>query len=205
MTFHLSTPAEILHALGVRLREQRLAQSLTQRELAQMAGLSLGALRKLESDGQCSLETLVRVYGESEQLQERANLVMVMGTRDDLLELPKSQQAIINNVLCLIDRYDLYGKVAYPKTHMPDDVPELYRLATSTNGVFINPALTEPFGLTLLEAGATGLPIVATNDGGPRDIIANCRNGLLVDPLDDLAIEHALLRVLTEPQQWTEW
>ena len=61
MTFSLSIPAEILHSLGVRLREQRLAQSLTQRELAQMAGLSLGALRKLETDGQCSLETLVRV------------------------------------------------------------------------------------------------------------------------------------------------
>ncbi len=63
-------------------------------------------------------------------------------------------------------------------------MPDLYRLAESLNGVFINPALTEPFGLTLLEAGATGLPIVATNDGGPRDIIANCRNGLLIDPLD---------------------
>ncbi len=60
MAFLLSTPAEILHTLGARLREQRLAQSLTQRELAQMAGLSLGALRKLETDGQCSLETLVR-------------------------------------------------------------------------------------------------------------------------------------------------
>lgn len=61
MAFHLSTFSEVLHALGVRLREQRLAQSLTQRELAQMAGLSLGALRKLETNGQCSLETLVRV------------------------------------------------------------------------------------------------------------------------------------------------
>ena len=50
--------------------------------------------------------------------------------------------------------------------------------------MFINPALTEPFGLTLLEAAASGLPIVATNDGGPRDIIANCQNGLLIDPLD---------------------
>ena len=60
MDFYLSTPAEILHTLGVRLREQRLAQSLTQRDLAHMAGLSLGALRKLESNGQCSLETLVR-------------------------------------------------------------------------------------------------------------------------------------------------
>ena len=61
------------------------------------------------------------------------------------------------------------------------------------------------FGLTLLEAAATGLPIVATNDGGPRDIIANCQNGLLVDPLDPEAIEKSLLRMLTEPKQWDDW
>jgi sucrose-phosphate synthase len=71
--------------------------------------------------------------------------------------------------------------------------------------VFVNPALTEPFGLTLLEAGATGLPIIATNDGGPRDISANCRNGLLVDTLNREEIEHALLRALTEEDQWKEW
>lgn len=156
-------------------------------------------------DERKNLEKLVHVYGSSERLQELANLVMIMGTRDDLRELPKSQQAIINNVLYLIDRYDLYGQVAYPKTHQPTDVPELYRHATRLKGVFINPALTEPFGLTLLEAGATGLPIVATNDGGPRDIIANCQNGLLVDPLDGDAIERALLRVLSEKDSWEEW
>jgi sucrose-phosphate synthase len=156
-------------------------------------------------DERKNLEMLVRVYGQSEELQKRANLVMVMGTREDVRELPKNQQTIINNVLYLIDLYDLYGKVAYPKTHQPDEVPELYRLAAVGKGVFINPALTEPFGLTLLEAGASGLPIVATNDGGPRDIIANCRNGLLIDPLDGEAIEHALLRMLTEPDQWQEW
>ena len=58
---------------------------------------------------------LVQVYGESTQLRETANLVMVMGTRDDLRELPKPQQQVINNVLYLIDKYDLYGSVAYPK------------------------------------------------------------------------------------------
>lgn len=61
MVFALAVPAEILHVLGSRLRTQRLAQGLSQRDLAQMAGLSLGALRKLERDGQSSLETLVRV------------------------------------------------------------------------------------------------------------------------------------------------
>ena len=156
-------------------------------------------------DERKNLEKLVQVYGESEQLREAANLVMVMGTRDDVRDLPKSQQHVINNVIYLIDKYDLYGSVAYPKSHTPADVPDLYRLAVKRRGVFINPALTEPFGLTLLEAGATGLPIVATNDGGPRDIIGNCDNGLLVDPLDSDEIEHALLRVLTEPDQWQQW
>ncbi|QDV23495.1 Mannosylfructose-phosphate synthase [Aureliella helgolandensis] len=156
-------------------------------------------------DERKNLEKLVEVYGESSQLQEIANLVMIMGGRDDLRELPKGQQQVINNVLHLVDRYDLYGKVAYPKRHRPHDVAELYRLAVRQRGVFINPALTEPFGLTLLEAGAAGLPIVATNDGGPCDIIANCDNGLLVDPVDGKAIEKALLRVLTEPEQWDAW
>ncbi|MEM9136762.1 MAG: HAD-IIB family hydrolase [Cyanobacteria bacterium P01_F01_bin.42] len=156
-------------------------------------------------DERKNLEMLIKVYGESPQLQERANLVMGMGARDDLRELPRSQQAVINNAFYLIDRYNLYGKVAYPKSLSPDDVAGLYRLAESLRGVFINPALTEPFGLTLLEAGATGLPIIATNDGGPRDIIANCRNGLLVDPLNGGEIERALLRALTEKEQWDEW
>ena len=112
---------------------------------------------------------------------------------------------MLNNVLYWIDKYDLYGKVAYPKLHTHDDVPDLYQMATKSKGVFVNPALTEPFGLTLLEAGATGLPIVATNDGGPRDIIANCRNGLLIDPFSSESIEHALLRTLTEADQWAQW
>lgn len=60
MAFALRTLPEIQSALGQRLRAQRLAQGLPQRELAQMAGLSLGALRKLEGSGQCSLETLIR-------------------------------------------------------------------------------------------------------------------------------------------------
>jgi sucrose-phosphate synthase len=95
--------------------------------------------------------------------------------------------------------------VAYPKHHNGQDVPDLYRLAHATRGVFINPALTEPFGLTLLEAAGSGVPIVATNDGGPRDIIANCQNGLLIDPLKPKEIEQALLRVLTDSDQWEAW
>tara|TARA_R100000027_G_scaffold20938_1_gene15134 strand:- start:11248 stop:13425 length:2178 start_codon:yes stop_codon:yes gene_type:complete len=156
-------------------------------------------------DERKNLERLVHTYGESPQLQREANLVLIMGCREDIRDMPSGQRAVLNNILTLIDVYDLYGKVAYPKHHRADDVPEIYRMITRSRGVFINPAMTEPFGLTLLEAAASGVPIVATHDGGPSDIIANCKNGILIDPFDTDSIEKALLRALTEPDTWNEW
>jgi sucrose-phosphate synthase len=156
-------------------------------------------------DERKNLEMLVQVYGESPRLQREANLVLIMGSRDDLREMPPGQRNVLQNVLTLIDVYDLYGKVAYPKRHKSEDVPALYRAVTRSRGVFVNAAMTEPFGLTLLEAAASGAPIVATNDGGPSDIIANCQNGMLVDPFDPKAIEKALLHTLIEPGQWEAW
>ncbi len=156
-------------------------------------------------DERKNLEMLVKVYGESPPMQRAANLVLVMGSRDDIRAMPSGQRAVLTNILTLIDAYDLYGKVAYPKHHQAEDVAPFYRLVARTRGVFVNPALTEPFGLTLLEAAASGVPIVATHDGGPSDIIANCKNGLLVDPLDPQAIRKAILHVLIEPDAWEEF
>ncbi len=156
-------------------------------------------------DERKNIEMLVRVYGESPELQRRANLILILGSRDDIRNMPKGQKNVLLNVLTLIDVYDLYGKVAYPKSHKSEEVPLLYRLITKSGGVFINPAMTEPFGLTLLEAAASGCPIVATNNGGPGDIMANCKNGLLIDPFNSQSIEKALMHTLLEPQQWNEW
>ncbi len=156
-------------------------------------------------DERKNIEMLVRVFGENPKLRNLANLVLLLGTRDDIRQLPPAQRKVLLNIINLIDVYNLYGHVAYPKGHKPADIPDLYRLAARRRGVFVNPALTEPFGLTLLEAAGCGLPILATHDGGPRDIIANCKNGLLVDPLDPEAIDHAIMRALTERDQWQEW
>ncbi len=155
-------------------------------------------------DERKNIVTLVEAYGESPKLQQVANLVIVAGSREDIREMEAGPQSVLTEILLLIDFYDLYGRVAVPKHHRPDEVPDIYRLATVSRGVFVNPALTEPFGLTLLEAAASGLPTVATENGGPVDIIANCRNGLLVDPLDKEAITCALLKILHNPEQWRE-
>ena len=154
-------------------------------------------------DERKNILTLVEVYGESPSLQEEANLLIVAGNREDIRDMDAGAQDVLTNILLLIDTYDLYGKVAIPKSHSADEVPGIYRIATSSRGVFINPALTEPFGLTLLEAAASGLPIVATENGGPVDIIRNCQNGLLVDPLDKKEITDALLKLLYDSKYWS--
>ncbi|MBI1284523.1 MAG: HAD-IIB family hydrolase [Thiobacillus sp.] len=153
-------------------------------------------------DERKNIATLVRAYGESPELQARANLVVVAGNRDDIRDLDGGAQSVLGELLLDIDRHDLYGKVAYPKHHRQDEVPVLYRLAAASGGVFINPALTEPFGLTLIEAAASGLPIVATSDGGPRDIIGNCHNGYLIDPLSPEGIAATLLKTLKDADNW---
>ncbi len=155
-------------------------------------------------DERKNIATLIEAYGESSDLQKAANLVIVAGTRDDIAEMESGAQAVLTEILLLIDRYDLYGCVAVPKCHRAEEVPEIYRLAAASRGVFVNVALTEPFGLTILEAAASGLPVVATEVGGPADILANCRNGLLVDPLDRERIAEALLELLGDSDVWAD-
>jgi sucrose-phosphate synthase len=157
------------------------------------------------ADPRKNLQRLVDAFGGSPTLRERANLAIVAGNRDDIATLDEAAKNELTELLLAVDRYDLHGQVALPKHHAPDDVPHLYRLAARSHGVFVNPALTEPFGLTLLEAAASGLPIVATNDGGPRDIIANCKNGVLTNALDVDDIAAKITGVLADRRQWRRY
>ncbi|KAM7253097.1 hypothetical protein ACFE04_008820 [Oxalis oulophora] len=153
-------------------------------------------------DPKKNLTTLLKAFGECRPLRELANLTLIMGNRDDIEEMSSGNASVLTTVLKMIDKYDLYGSVAYPKHHKQSDVPEIYRLAANTKGVFINPALVEPFGLTLIEAAAHGLPMVATKNGGPVDIHQALNNGLLVDPHDQRAIADALLKLVSEKTLW---
>jgi sucrose-phosphate synthase len=155
------------------------------------------------ADERKNIETLIRAFAENEYLNQHANLLIVAGDRDDIRQLDAGSRRVLNNILYLIDKYDLYGKVAYPKKHKNEDVPEFYRITAKTRGVFVNPALTEPFGLTLLEAAASSLPIIATNDGGPRDIIGNCQNGILIDPLDQKKMGGVIEELLKDREKWS--
>jgi sucrose-phosphate synthase len=156
-------------------------------------------------DPKKNLEGLIHAFGTCHELRNRANLLLVAGTRDDPAGLERSSREVLTQILALIDKYDLYGSVAYPKHHEPRDVPVIYRLVARSRGIFVNPAFSEPFGLTLLEAAASGVPVVATCHGGPREIIDSCRNGRLIDPHDEGETAGILLDSLSDPDRWDEW
>ena len=154
------------------------------------------------ADERKNIETLIKAYAENNYLKKNTNLLIVAGNRDDIRQTDAGTRRVLSNILYLVDKYDLYGKAAYPKKHIIDEVPEFYRIAAKTKGIFVNPALTEPFGLTLLEAAASGLPLVATADGGPRDIIDNCHNGELVDPLDRKEMSVLIEKIVRNKNLW---
>ncbi|KAG4964434.1 hypothetical protein JHK85_039409 [Glycine max] len=137
-------------------------------------------------DPKKNITTLLKAFGECRPLRELANLTLIMGNRDDIDEMSSGNASVLTTVLKLIDKYDLYGQVAYPKHHNQSDVPEIYRFAAKT------------------KAAAHGLPMVATKNGGPVDIHRALNNGLLVDPHDDIAIADALVKLLSEKNMWHE-
>lgn len=62
--------------------------------------------------------------------------------------------------------------------------------------VIVHASDKEPFGMVIIEAMALGKPVIATNSGGPTEIISDGVNGLLVPFNDPKALAQSVLRCL---------
>lgn len=76
----------------------------------------------------------------------------------------------------------------------PPDIMEIYRAAT----VFATVSETETQGIVLIEAAATGLPLVAVDAGAVRELCQNRKNGILCHPGDTDELAHALIKLLQD-------
>ncbi|MEO8111037.1 MAG: HAD family hydrolase [Ginsengibacter sp.] len=158
------------------------------------------------ADKRKNFEMIIQSYGQDKELQAMANLAIFAGVRKDITEMPTDEQDILTNLLLLLDKYDLYGKMAIPKKNDPKlEVPEIYRVAARKKGVFVNATPGENFGLTIVESAACGLPVVASPTGGPKEILEQCDNGLLVDVEDPKAIADALKKIIADQALWEKY
>lgn len=143
-----------------------------------------------------NLVTLARAFAADPLLQAQANLVILAGQDDG--RAGAEERAVRDALHRLCDTPELRRRVMLPARHDADDVAALYARA-SQGGVFVNPALHEPFGLTLIEAAEAGVPVVATCHGGPREIVAAIGHGLLIEPRDTAGIAAACRAIIGDP------
>lgn len=158
------------------------------------------------ADKRKKFEAIIHCYGKDKELQAMANLAIFAGVRKDISQMSTDEQETLTNLLLLMDKYDLYGKMAIPKKNDPlYEVPEIYRIAAGKKGAFVNATPGENFGLTVVEAAACGLPVVASPTGGPKEIIENAQNGILVNVDDHTEISDALKKIIANPALWEEY
>jgi len=93
-------------------------------------------------------------------------------------------------------RLGISGSVDFPGRLSRPAVAEALARAT----VFVVPSRVEPFGIVVLEGWRAGLPVIATRNGGPAEIMTDGVDGLLVDPQDTAALAAALAALLRDPE-----
>ena len=126
---------------------------------------------------------LVEWYGASEELREQANLLIVAGHVDAGLSADNEEREQIAHMHELFDRFQLQDQVRWLGVRLDKNLAgELYRFVADLHGAFVQPALFEAFGLTVIEAMSTGLPTFATRYGGPLEIIQHEQSGFHIDP-----------------------
>ena len=150
--------------------------------------------------------SLVEAFAGSEELRRRANLLIITRGLDDPLrnpgEAPEEERAVLEALISTVRRADLWGGISAFGLSGQTALAALYRWGAASGGVFCLPAEYEPFGMTVVEAMAAGLPVVVTKNGGPQETTDGGRAGLLADPHDPRDIAAKLLDLLSDHETW---
>ncbi len=155
-----------------------------------------------------NLTGLIEAYGLSDTLKEHCSLILAAGTIHARESLDSEERAEIEKAYALIERYGLAERLRWLPSINKLDTGEVYRIIADHRGIFVQPALFEAFGLTILEAMLSGLPTFGPLFGGPQEIIEPGVSGFLINtsspPLIAKALEDFVLRMHSEGGYWEQ-
>jgi sucrose synthase len=140
-----------------------------------------------------NLTGLAAWFAQCSRLSEAANLLVIGGHVDPAASTDGEERAEIEHMHAIMNEYKLEGRMRWLGTRLEKNLAgEVYRHIADRRGIFVQPARFEAFGLTIIEAMASGLPVFATCYGGPREIIQHGVSGYHFDPNDGAAAASAM-------------
>ncbi len=154
-----------------------------------------------------NLTGLAECFGKSKELQESCNLILVAGKLRVEESDDNEEKDEIVKLYRAIDEYNLHGKIRWLGVRLSKtDSGEIYRVIADRKGVFVQPALFEAFGLTILESMISGVPTIGTQFGGPLEIIQDNVNGFLINPTNHETMAQKILDFVSkcdqDPSYW---
>lgn len=163
---------------GIDLKRFLVSDLKKSRRLTLNDSIQIGTVTRLSPEK--GVDVLLRAFRRIRQKYPNSYLNIV-GTGNQLKALKKLAVSLG------IDQQVLwYG--------FQEDVPEILR----TFDCFVLPSSNESFGLSVLEAMASGIPIVATKSGGVPEIVSDGHSGILVKPGCDRALSEGVIRLLAD-------
>jgi len=179
---HFTVPVEAL-SNGIDLTEFKPGKP--DEKVLKKYGLKTGVPRALyvgRVDPEKSIEKVIRAFSGLATKLPEAELVIV----GDGIALPKLRE--------LAAELDVAEKVKFLGKIVPPELIAIYRAGT----VFVTASETETQGIVLIEAAATGLPLIAVDAGAVGELCRNRKNGILCPVGDVEAISRAIYKMLTD-------
>ncbi len=209
--------ADLLTAIGRGTHDTYLELGADKKKIidiangANLARFGSGPATLRESIGVSNNEKLVLSIGRYNLAKDQEGLVRAMalvrqknsdircvfiGKKLEILE-PLIKQMQLEDAIILVDQQDFETKS--DNTIDPEKIPNEFILsAYRSSDLYVSSSVIEGFPLTLVEAMAGGLPIVATNVWGNEDAVNDGENGLLVPARSPAEMADAIIRLLTD-------
>jgi glycosyltransferase involved in cell wall biosynthesis len=128
------------------------------------------------------LDTLIKAFGLLLDSLKEANLTIA------------GEGPLEKRLKDLTKELGIESNVKFIDTLPHEKVPELLHSAD----LFVRPSIAEGFGMSFIEAMASGVPVIACPIGGVVDFIENRQTGILVPPNDPQSLKRAMLNLLKD-------